>query len=293
MPMVANSQRRLFALQRMEATEVEVYTRLARKQKDPHNRQILQEIAEEESRHEEILAKETGKVAKPIMWKVWLHTRLAWLFGLTFTIKMLERIERNASTEYRKLGYDDLADEEDSHEERLIGMLKEDRLKYIGSVVLGMSDALIELTGALAGLTFAFADLKLVALAGLITGIAAAFSMGASEYLSSRTEKKDTNPLTAAMFTWIAYLLTVFLLVAPYLIISPDTSPVYGLEPHVLALVCTLIIGIVVIASFNFYVSVVEEVSFLHRFSEMAGLLFAVSLISFGIGIVLSNWLGF
>jgi VIT1/CCC1 family predicted Fe2+/Mn2+ transporter len=155
-----------------------------------------------------------------------------------------------------------------------------------------MSDALIELTGALAGLTFAFADLKLVALAGLVTGIAAAFSMGASEYLSTRSEKKDTNPLTAAMFTGIAYLLTVFLLVAPYLIISPDTSPVYGLEPHVLALVCTLIIGIVVIASFNFYVSVVEEVSFLHRFAEMAGLLFVVSLISFGIGVVLSNWMG-
>jgi len=116
--------------------------------------------------------------------------------------------------------------------------------------------------------------------------------MGASEYLSTRSEKKDANPLTAAMFTWIAYLLTVFLLVAPYLLISPDTPPVYGLEPHVLALVCTLIIGIVVIASFNFYVSVVEEVSFLHRFSEMAGLLFVVSLISFGIGIVLSNWMG-
>jgi VIT1/CCC1 family predicted Fe2+/Mn2+ transporter len=95
------------------------------------------------------------------------------------------------------------------------------------------------------------------------------------------------------MFTWMAYLLTVFLLVAPYLIISPDTSPVYGLEPHVLALVCTLIIGIVVIASFNFYVSVVEEVSFLHRFAEMAGLLFVVSLISFGIGVVLSNWMGY
>ncbi len=290
--MATKLQRQLLSLQRMEATEGEIYRRLAKKQKNPSNKKILLQIAEEEGRHEAILAEATGQTVKPMMWKVWLHSQMAWIFGLTFAVKMLERVERDASTEYRKLGYDDLADEEDSHEERLIGLLEEGRLDYIGSVVLGMSDALIELTGALAGLTFAFADLKLVALAGLVTGIAAAFSMGASEYLSTRSEKKDTNPLTAAFFTWIAYLLTVFLLVAPYLIISPDTAPVYGLEPHVLALVCTLIIGIVVIASFNFYVSVVEEVSFLHRFSEMAGLLFVVSLISFGIGIALSNWMG-
>ncbi|RZD51981.1 MAG: rubrerythrin family protein, partial [Methanobacteriota archaeon] len=280
--MATKLQRQLLSLQRMEATEGEIYRRLAKKQKNPSNQKILEQIAEEEGRHETVLAEATGQTVKPMMWKVWLHSQMAWIFGLTFAVKMLERVERDASTEYRKLGYDDLADEEDSHEQRLIGLLEEGRLNYIGSVVLGMSDALIELTGALAGLTFAFADLKLVALAGLVTGIAAAFSMGASEYLSTRSEKKDTNPLTAAMFTWIAYLLTVFLLVAPYLLISPDTSPVYGLEPHVLALVCTLIIGIVVIASFNFYVSVVEEVSFLHRFSEMAGLLFVVSLISFG-----------
>ncbi|HIO57706.1 MAG: rubrerythrin family protein [Methanobacteriota archaeon] len=290
--MATKLQHQLLSLQRMEATEGEIYRRLAKKQKNPSNKKILLQIAEEEGRHEAILAEATGQTVKPMMWKVWLHSQMAWIFGLTFAVKMLERVERDASTEYRKLGYDDLADEEDSHEERLIGLLEEGRLTYIGSVVLGMSDALIELTGALAGLTFAFGELKLVALAGLVTGIAAAFSMGASEYLSTRSEKKDTNPLTAAFFTWIAYLLTVFLLVAPYLIISPDTTPVYGLEPHVLALVCTLIIGIVVIASFNFYVSVVEEVSFLHRFAEMAGLLFVVSLISFGIGILLSNWMG-
>jgi len=290
--MATKLQLQLLSLQRMEATEGEIYRRLAKKQKNPSNQKILEQIAEEEGRHEEVLAKATGQTVKPMMWKVWLHSQMAWIFDLTFAVKMLERVERDASTEYRKLGYDDLADEEDSHEQRLIGLLEEGRLNYIGSVVLGMSDALIELTGALAGLTFAFGDLKLVALAGLVTGIAAAFSMGASEYLSTRSEKKDANPLTAAMFTWIAYLLTVFLLVAPYLLISPDTPPVYGLEPHVLALVCTLIIGIVVIASFNFYVSVVEEVSFLHRFAEMAGLLFVVSLISFGIGVVLSNWMG-
>ena len=45
-------------------------------------------------------------------------------------------------------------------------MLDEERLQYTGSMVLGLNDALVELTGALAGLTFAFQNLRLVALAG-------------------------------------------------------------------------------------------------------------------------------
>jgi VIT1/CCC1 family predicted Fe2+/Mn2+ transporter len=43
---------------------------------------------------------------------------------------------------------------------------------------------------------------------------------------------------------------------------------------------------------FNFYVSVVEEVSFKSRFMEMAGILGVVSLISYGIGLALRGMLG-
>ena len=47
---------------------------------------------------------------------------------------------------------------------------------YSSSVVLGISDALIELTGILAGLTFALQDMELIALSGLVTGVAASVS---------------------------------------------------------------------------------------------------------------------
>ena len=174
----------------------------------------------------------------------------------------------------------------------MIGMLDEERLRYSGSVVLGMSDALIELTGALAGLTFALQSLNLVALAGLVTGIAAAFSMGASEYLSSRAEKKSESAVKAAFFTWVSYLITVLLLVSPYLILTADSPDFHGLEPHAQALLCTFIIGLLIVAVFNFYVSVVEEASFSSRFMEMAGILGVVSLISYIIGIALRGLLG-
>jgi VIT1/CCC1 family predicted Fe2+/Mn2+ transporter len=276
----------------MEATEAEVYRRLAEMQEDPVNRSILKGIALEEERHEAVIAKMTGEEVKADRAKVARQIVLARLFGFTFSVKMMEATEQDAAAEYRNLGLHDIAEEEEAHEQNMIRMLDEERLRYSGSVVLGMSDALIELTGALAGLTFALQDLNLVALAGLVTGIAAAFSMGASEYLSSRTEKKAESAVKAAFFTWISYLLTVLLLVAPFLIFQADSPEFHGLGPHVQALMCTFAAGLLIVALFNFYLSVIEEVSFRSRFLEMAGILGVVSLISYGIGITLRGVLG-
>jgi len=287
-----DTRAKLLSLQRMEATEAEVYRRLAKMQPDPVNQSILNGIALEEERHEAVIAKMTGKQVKADASKVRRQIILAKLFGFTFSVKMMEATEQDAAAEYRELGLYEIAEEEEAHEQNMIGMLDEERLRYSGSVVLGMSDALVELTGALAGLTFALQSLQLVALAGLVTGIAAAFSMGASEYLSSRTEKKAESAVKAAFFTWLSYLVTVFLLVGPYLVFQADSPDFHGLEPHVQALLCTFAIGLLIVAVFNFYVSVVEEVSFKSRFFEMAGILAVVSLISYVIGIALRGMLG-
>jgi len=287
-----STRTKLLSLQRMEATEAEVYRRLARMQSNPLNKSILEGIALEEERHEAVIERMTGERVKADMSKVRRQVMLARLFGFTFSVKMMEATEQDAAAEYRELGLHEIADEEEEHEENMIGMLDEERLRYSGSVVLGMSDALVELTGALAGLTFALQDLRLVALAGLVTGIAAAFSMGASEYLSSRAEKKSESAVKAAFFTWVSYLITVFLLVSPYLLFNADSPDYQGLEPHVQALLCTFVIGLLIVAVFNFYVSVVEEVSFSSRFLEMAGILGVVSLISYVIGILLRGALG-
>ena len=276
----------------MEATEAEVYRRLAKMQSDDVNRTILEGISLEEERHEAAIQKMTGMKVSADIGRVRKQIFLARVFGFTFSIKMMEGTEQDAAAEYRELGLHDIADEEEAHEQNMIEMLDEERLRYSGSVVLGMSDALVELTGALAGLTFALQDLRLVALAGLVTGIAAAFSMGASEYLSSRTEKKSESPLKSAFFTWISYLLTVLLLVSPYLLFHSGSVEFLGFEPYIQALVCTFAIGLMIVAVFNFYVSVVEGVSFKSRFLEMTGILGVVSLISYGIGIMLRGVLG-
>ena len=111
--------------------------------------------------------------------------------------------------------------EEEEHEARLMQMVDEERLHYVGSIVLGLNDALVELTGTIAGLTFALASNRLVALSGIITGVSATLSMAASNYLAQRAEG-NPKALKSSAYTGIAYLLTVILIVLPYLLLPND-----------------------------------------------------------------------
>ena len=157
---------------------------------------------------------------------------------------------------------------------------------YYGSIVLGISDALIEMTGVLAGLTFALKDMKLVALSGLVTGIAASLSMGASEFLSKRAESRNSLPIKEAFYTLMSYLFVVTILISPYLLIEQER---FGLESHIFALSLTLCMGVFVVAGFNKWISVKQNQPFFSRFLEMLGILAIVTGVSYAIGIGLAS----
>lgn len=274
--------------QRVEITEYHIYKRLARRVKSPENAKILDQIAEDELRHYNGWKKYTEQEIAPDWFKMWFYYIVSMLFGFTFGVKLMERGEEAAQKNYEEIASivpeaAQFKHEEDVHEEQLLAMLDEERLRYAGSVVLGLNDALVELTGALAGLTLALQDGKLIALSGMITGIAASMSMAASEYLSTRSETTDKHPVRAAIYTGIAYIVTVALLVLPYLI-SPET--------YILDLVIALATGVVIIAVFNYYISVAKDEPFRARFLEMAVLSLSVAAFSFGIGYLIRLWLG-
>jgi vacuolar iron transporter family protein len=180
--------------------------------------------------------------------------------------------------------------EEEEHEKALLAMLDEERLRYTGSIVLGLNDALVELTGALAGLTLALQNAQLIALTGSITGIAAALSMGASEYLSTKSEDTGPtrsgdmgkSPLKASVYTGVAYLVTVLVLIAPYLVLSN----------YYVSLACTLAAAVLIIALFNYYIAVAKGEPFRRRFLEMAGLSLGVAAFSFLVGFLMRTLLG-
>jgi len=273
--------------QQNEITAVAVYTRAAGVMKDQQNAQILHRIAREELSHYKRLEKITGKVKKAQRGKVLFFLFIVRLFGMTFGLKLLERDEdRAVNIDYKGLeqyipGISEITDQEEAHEHELLAMINEQRLEYIGSVVLGLNDALVELTGALAGLSFAFQNTRIIAFSGLITGIAASFSMAASEYLSAKADGEE-EPLTSSVYTGIAYIITVVLLIIPYLIFSH----------YLVCLISTLIISVLIIASFNYYISVAKDLGFKKRFLEMSGISLGVALLSFGIGVVVRQVFG-
>lgn len=283
----ADTKKQLLDYQRNEITEHHIYHRLARIEKSPENRRILERIAEDEKRHYEQWKSYTGEEA-PVNWtKVRMFYWIARVFGLTFGAKLMERGEVEAQQAYADLPAEidevnAIAKEENEHENALLGMLDEERLRYIGSVVLGLNDALVELTGALAGFTLAIQNTRLIALTGSITGIAAALSMAASEYLSTKAEATAQHPLKAAFYTGTTYVMTVILLIAPYLV----------LNNYYVSLACTLSTAILIIALFNFYISVAMDQPFKKRFAEMAALSLGVASLSFLLGFALRVLLG-
>jgi vacuolar iron transporter family protein len=276
------THRRLLAFQRNEITEHHLYLRLAARMADPDNRRILEKIAADELRHYRLWRAFTGRDVPPSRRTVWKYFMISRLFGITFGVKLMERGEEAAQTGYMRLRdripeAEAVMTDENEHEQALLGMLDEESLRYTGSIVLGLNDALVELTGALAGLTLALQNTRLIALTGSITGVAAALSMAASEYLSTQTEETARNPVRAAMYTGVTYLATVLLLILPYLL----------LKNYYLCLACSLTGAVLIIAGFNYYIAVAKDLPFRRRFLEMAGLSLAVALFSFGMGYAL------
>jgi VIT1/CCC1 family predicted Fe2+/Mn2+ transporter len=152
----------------------------------------------------------------------------------------------------------------------------------VSSIVLGLNDALVELTGALAGLTLAFQNTRLVALTGLITGIAAALSMGGSEYLATKAEEGAKEPLKASLYTGVAYVIAVAILIMPFMTLSNIFA----------ALGWTLANAILIILVFTYYTSVAKGYSFRRRFGEMAAISLGVAVISFFIGLAVRRFFG-
>lgn len=274
------------SIQRQEITEYRVYTLLAERCKDQENAEVLRRIASDERRHAEFWASQTHLEEKPVKWKILWWVCLASLLGLTFTLKLMERNEGKASKNYVELTglfpeASKISEEEEAHERALLNILNEERLQYVGSIVLGLNDALVELTGSLAGFTLALGGTRAISLAGLVTGIAAALSMAASDYLSTKAEG---NPLASrsALYTGIAYIVTVILLILPFLLI-----------PHKLAaLGVTLAIAVLIIFFFNYYVSLAKDLDFKARFWEMTVISLGVAAFSFLVGFVLKLIIG-
>ncbi|HOV84479.1 MAG TPA: VIT1/CCC1 family protein [Paludibacteraceae bacterium] len=276
----------LISVQRNEITEHFIYKRLAEGCKDQKNAEILHTISEQEKQHAAFWQEKTNLKVKPDHWRITYTVFLARLLGLSFVLKQMEKREGTGSKLYNELSSiipetKIFAEEESIHEQQLLTMLDEERLQYVGSIVLGLNDALVELTGALAGFTLTLGTTRTISLAGLVTGISAALSMAASDYLSTKAEGNKKAKKSAA-YTGIAYFFTVIFLILPFLLLSS----------RFFALSLTLLLAVLIIFFFNYYISVAKELEFKSRFFEMCFISLGVAAFSFFIGYILNSILG-
>ncbi len=214
------------------------------------------------------------------------------ILGLTFLVKYLEKQEKELISRYTdflsrvhdkvlKAKIKEAIAHETKHETELIGQIKEERVEFISSIILGINDGLIELTGALVGFSFALQNHFFIALTGLITGIAASLSMASSAYMQAQYEE-GKNAKKAAFYTGAAYIIIVLLLVLPFLITDS------------ISISLALLVGfvLIIIGTISFFTSVIFERSFKRQCVQMILFTLGTAAITFFIGLALRIWLG-
>lgn len=281
-------QKILLRIQQSEMTEAAAYHAMADAIKDEHNREALTRVADEIASQAKALETYTNKQLAADERKVKRYARMAHIFGFTFAAKLMDRRKIKFVNHSKKLlsempEVEKMQADEQKRDDELFALLNEKRLSYVGAMILGMNDAIVEITGTLAGLTLAMQNTRLIALSGLITGVAATLSMAASEYLAERSDGKG-DAAKSGLMTGGAYFITVVILLLPYLILDD--------KMYLLAMGIMLVLVVLILAGFNFYTSVARDVSFGKNFGQMCAISLGVAVLSFVLGYAVRTFLG-
>ena len=110
--------------------------------------------------------------------------------------------------------------------------------------------------------------------------------MASSEYLSKKQEESHGKALKSSLYTGIAYIITVILMILPFLLVPDRDFLIFGfsISGIYISLAITIAIVILIILVFNFYISVAKRLNFKRRFGEMIVISLGVAVLSFFVG---------
>jgi vacuolar iron transporter family protein len=271
-----------------------VYSALLRVEEDSKRREILREIASQEYEHYLFWRNLSDKcLVKVSRVYIYMMLLIRFIFGLTFTLKILEAHESRTIQEYKrimnnldnnsKIQLEKLINDEEEHERYFINQIDEKILKYTGFIILGLADAIIEITGVHAGFLGVTNSTIIAGVAGLIVGFAAAISMAVASYLQAKTHIiEKSSPILSALATGITYIGSVAALATPYFL----------LRNILYAFIASITIAIVLTFIFTFYTSIVNEKNFMKEFTESILLILGTALATFFFGEFLGDVFG-
>lgn len=275
-----------------EYTDHLVYQKLAARENNAERRETLLSLSRQEEAHykfwKSLLDGYEPRVRRLFLQMVVL---MRYLFGVTFAVKFLERHEEQVIEEYRRVRpqvdgeagtrLDQIIADEEKHEDFFIGQINEGVVKYLGFIVLGLADAIIEITGVHAGFLGVTSSTTMAGVAGLIVGFAAAISMATAAYLQAK-QSTERNPITSALITGFSYILAVVFLALPYFLTGN----------MLLAFIVSLFMAMLLTAYFTFYSAVLFDRHFGKEFLESSALTIGTAIATYLFGEFLGRLFG-
>jgi len=267
-----------------EYTDATIYEELAKRIKNEAFAETLRQLAAAEHKHYEFWRKYAPDVKisvskLQIYWVLFLEA----VFGVTFTVRYLERHEGDVIKAYKSVRhlipesdrgpFEDMLADEISHEAGFSQRIEGATIRYISFVVLGLADALVEVTGIHAGSLGIYNRTELAGLAGVIAGAAASLAMASAAYAQAKQGFHGSAKLSA-IYTGISYFVTAVVLATPYFLTSS----------MVLALASSLTLAVVVVTFATFYSSVISGKPFARDFFEILAIMFGVTVALYAFG---------
>jgi VIT1/CCC1 family predicted Fe2+/Mn2+ transporter len=275
-----------------EFTDHTVYSTLARREKNPEFKKALQELADSEQVHLDFWKRYAPDFVPRVgRLKLNIILFLRFFLGLTFTLKFLERHEDTVIRRYRsvehlipesdKRMFDRMLDDEEHHENYLMGEVHENRVKYISFVVLGLADAVVEISGIHAGSLGVFDRTELAGISGVVAGMAASIAMASAAYAQAK-QGFQGSAKWGAIYTGVSYMFTAIFLALPYFLTGS----------MLLALGTSITVGVVLVAMLTYYDTIISSRGFARQFGELAGIILGASFALFVAGTVLRQVFG-
>jgi VIT1/CCC1 family predicted Fe2+/Mn2+ transporter len=238
----------------------------------------LRQLSATEKRHFEFwntyLPGEKPRFSRAKLFLVLFFRRM---FGITFAIRYLERHESKTIAEYKSIeslipaedrnAFDQVIRDEEHHEKEFSSRVEGASVRYISFVVLGLADALVEISGIHAGSLGIYEVTKIAGLAGIIAGGAASLAMASAAFAQAKQGFQGSARLSA-IYTGVSYFVTAVFLAAPYFLTTVMVN----------ALGASLTLAVVILALETYYSSVISGRSFPREFAEILLILFGATI---------------
>lgn len=274
-----------------EYSDYMMYTMLAKKVKNENFSSVLEQLAKTEHRHYEFWRKYLDEKPRINRKRLYALRLFKLIFGLTFAVRFLERHEKEVIEKYKSVAhlipekdrkeYEQMLSDEEEHEKEFSARIESSTVQYISFIVLGLADALVEITGIHAGSLGIYRSTEIAGLAGVIAGAAASLAMASAAFAQAKQGFKGSAKLSA-IYTGVSYFVTAVILATPYFLT----------RNMLLALSVSLVLAIIIVILTTYYGAVIQARPFTRDFTEIFLIILGVTAVLYFFGYLIRMFTG-